>query len=202
MISAFYSCQFGQDRKQIDKEIVKPKLKSYQQLALNRIRQSDNDDGIFSISDGFYKWDFRYFGRVFKQNCITRIDNDTFYAYTFWRRQKDTAIIYNEVLFPKSSVLKDTLYDINGDNFKDLLVKTSSRGNNQCNKIVANLFCLDSANNKFQVVEQISSMANPQFDVTRKTVHASFSCKNVKTSYMFKWTDDFKLDTVYYKTEK
>lgn len=66
-----------------------------------------------------------------QQSYVTRAIVDGSYTYLFWKKTKDSFILYNELLQPKVAFERDTLFDVNGDGDKDLLIVDNSM-NGQC----------------------------------------------------------------------
>lgn len=79
------------------------------------------------------------------------------------------------------------LEDINGDNYKDILLKTN-QDEEQNKKYV----CLlqDPKNKTFTKLEWFSNVINPKYDSVTKTLKSSVSNKKIITENSFHWIND------------
>ena len=195
------SCKTGVDKKA--KELSKDNnaLKSYRQYALNRIIQADFDDQGFHLTDSFYLWSWDDFGREFNQNRITRTYHDGFYHYSFWTRLNNTALIYSEDSIPAVQLIKDTLFDANGDGAKDL-VATYNPNNGKCPPDFTILFLMDTIIKKFRKIEVVEQIPYAKFHPKDKTITSEITCGQYNEQYKFKWNRNFGVDTIYSKVTK
>ena len=176
-------------------------LKPYQQYCLDILeRVTDNAVG-YEASDSFYLWSGGYVLDGWKPFHVTRTINKGFYVYLFWKKQKDSFVLYNELFIPKVAHDTATLADVNGDNYKDLVISQYTM-NGQCQPKLANLFCFDITQGSFIEISEVSKLPNPKFMNTDKSITGEMECQMIKEIYKFRWTKNFKLDTVYYKTLK
>ena len=176
-------------------------LKDYQQYALKRIIQADFDDQGFDLTDSFYLWSWDDFGKDFKKNRITRSYSDGFYHYCFWTHLKDTAIIYAEDSIPAVQLLKDTLFDANGDGAQDF-VATYNPNNGKCPPDFTILFVIDTASGKFRKIDIVERILYAKFHPKDKTITSEITCGEYKENYKFKWNKNFGVDTVYSRVAK
>jgi hypothetical protein len=174
-------------------------LKPHQNYCLNIIKKAISDDVGYIVNDSFHLWTDGYVDKRWNSFYITRTINDGLYSYIFWKIQNDSFAIYKETEVSKVGFVNDSLYDVNGDNYKDLVI-TDNTMNGQCQPQFSHLFCFDIDKGEFLAVEKISSLPNVTFQPTDKTVSGEWECKMTKDVYKFKWTNKFQLDTVYYKT--
>lgn len=174
-------------------------LKPYQNYCLNILKKVIRDDVGYIVNDSFHLWTDGYVDKNWKPFYITRTINDGLYSYIFWKKQNDSFVIYKETETSRVGFVKDSLFDVNGDNYKDVVI-TGNTMNGQCQPQFSQLLCFDIDKGEFLVVEKISSLPNVTFQPTAKTVSGEWECKMTKDVYKFKWTKNFQLDTVYYKT--
>ena len=173
-------------------------LKSYQKYSLDMLTKfiSDKD---YKVTDSFHLWAYGYIGKLWKPFYITKTINDGLYSYIFWKEVNDNFVIYKETQASKIGFVADSLYDANGDDFKDLVI-TDNTINGQCQPNFSQLFCFDIDQEEFVEVEQINSLPNVTFHPRDKTVYGEWECKMTKEIYKLKWTKKYQLDTIYYKT--
>ena len=90
----------------------------------------------------------------------------------------------------------DTLIDLNGDNFKDVLVEYyGSAGTGLKNRISVYLY--DKSKKKFTTCKQLNSLANPTFYFTKKVVAGYYIAGSGGHATKLKW-NGLKLDTLEY----
>ena len=91
---------------------------------------------------------------------------------------------------------RDTLIDINCDEFKDILITYySPSGTGESNCIVALLY--DKDKGKFIKNEQVSQLTNPTFDCNTKKVTSYYLGNGAGYTLLLKW-NGMKLDTLEY----
>lgn len=91
---------------------------------------------------------------------------------------------------------RDTLMDINCDEFKDILITYHSpSGTGETNCIIALLY--DKEKGKFVKNEQISQLTNPTFDCNTKKVTSYYLGNGAGYTLLLKW-NGIKLDTIEY----
>ena len=196
----FQACQLG-DRKGVQEiQSDSYKIKDYQRYALDGIKNADYWDQAFPASDSFYLWSFDDFGRQFSNNRITRTLSGNFYHYLFWTTQKDTAIIYEEDSIPIAQFFHDTLYEANGDNYKDLLITYNPRPAGGLN--LTHIFLFDTISKQFIRIKGIESIANIGFQTKAKTFTGEYISDSTHDTYKFKWSGNFKFDTVYIRKSR
>ncbi len=198
-IALFSTCKTNKEKHLAVNEASS--LKDYQQYALNRIMEADADNQGFTVSDSFYLWSWEDFGGAFNQNRITRTRSNGFYRFTFWAHLRDTAIIYAEDSIPVVQLLKDTVFDANGDSFKDF-VAIHNPNNGVCPPNFTMLFLMDSLALNFKRIEAIDEIPNDTFHRKKKTVTSEIICDMYKENYKFKWNKDFGIDTIYSRIVK
>jgi len=193
----FQACQQGDRKqvKQIQSELAK--LKDYQRYALDGIKNADYWDQAFPASDSFYLWSFDDFGRQFPNNRITRTLGGNFYHYIFWTKLQDTAIIYEEDSIPFTQFFRDTLYEANGDNYKDLLITYNPTPAGGLN--LTHVFLFDTMINKFIRIKGIENVPNIDFQAKAKTFTGEYISESTHDTYKFKWLENFKFDTIFIK---
>lgn len=195
-ILTLFSChQKGQETLKQPIDTLKP----YQKYCLDMLTKVTSNNVGYKLSDSFQLWSDDYVNKRWKSFYITRTVNDGFYSYIFWRKSNDTFIMYKEAQSSKIGFVSDSLYDVNGDNFKDFVITDNSM-NGQCQPLFTQLFCFDINKDEFREVEEINSLPNVRFHPKDKTLTGEWECKMTKDVYKFKWADTFKLDTVYFRT--
>jgi hypothetical protein len=197
LIIALFSCNQKRQNETIAQSTGK--LKPYQEYCLSILKSVTSKDAGYVVSDSFHLWTEGYLNNGWKPFYITRTLNDGFYYYIFWRESNDTFLIYNETQSPIIGFVRDSLYDVNGDNYKDFVI-TEDTMNGQCQPQFSKLFCFDIEKGEFLEIKEISSLPNIKFQPVDKTVSGEIECKMIKEVYKFKWVNDFKLDTLYYRT--
>lgn len=176
-------------------------LKPYQQYCLNILTRATASDAAYQVSDSFYLWADGYDDKDRKPSYVTRIIHDGSYAYLFWKEQKDSFCLYKETLEPKVAFECDTLFDVNDDGYKDLLIINNSL-NGQCQPQFPVLFCFDVNKGEFVEINEAGKLPNPTFNPKEKTISGEWECKMTKDTYKMRWANGFNLDTIYYKTIK
>lgn len=174
-------------------------LKPYQKYCLDILKRVTSNDVGYIVSDSFYLWSDGYVNNGWKTFYITRIVNDGFYSYIFWRKSKDSFHIYKETQSSKIGLVSDSLYDVNGDNYKDFVI-TDGTMNGQCQPLFSQLFCFDINKGEFREIENINSLPNARFHPKDRSLTGEWECQMTKDLYKFQWSDTFKLDTIYYRT--
>jgi hypothetical protein len=132
---------------------------------------------------------------------ITRTNYDGSFTYLFWKKEKNGFRLYNEIQEPRVTFEQDTLYDVNGDGYKDLLITENSM-NGQCQPQFTLLFCFDIDKGEFVEIKEVSGLPNPKFNPKEKTISGEWECKMTKDVYKVRWREGFKLDTIYLKALK
>lgn len=150
-------------------------------------------------NDSFHLWSNGNADKSWKPFYITRTINDGFYSYIFWKEQNDNFVIYQETQASTIGFVNDSLFDVNGDNYKDLVI-TDNTMNGQCQPKFSQVFCFDIDKGEFIAIEQISSLPNVTFQPTDKMLSGEWECQLTKDVYKFKWINNFQIDTVYFKT--
>jgi hypothetical protein len=176
-------------------------LKPYQQYCLDILKRITANDVGYQISDSFYLWADGYVNDGWKPFYVTRAIHDGSYTYLFWKKEHDNFRLYNEAQEPKVAFERDTLFDVNGDGYKDLLIIDNSM-NGQCQPQFPILFCFDIDKGEFVEIKNLSQLPNPNFNPKEKTISGEWECRMSKDIYKVKWIEGFKLDTIYYKTLK
>lgn len=196
----FLSCQQGgrKEVKEIQNESTK--LKDYQRYALDGIKNADYWDQAFPASDSFYLWSFDDFGKQFPNNRITRTLGGDFYHYLFWTTFKDTVVIYEEDSIPIAQFFHDTLYEANGDNYKDLLITYNPGPTGGLN--LTHLFLFDTIRKQFCRIKEIENIPNIDFQAKAKTFTGEYISGSTHDIYKFKWSDNLKFDTVYIRKSR
>jgi hypothetical protein len=91
---------------------------------------------------------------------------------------------------------KDTLIDLNGDNFKDILIEYyGSSGTGEKNRVIVYLY--DNSKKKFASCEQLDYLANPTFYFKEKIVAGYYVANGGGHATKLKWNKS-KLDTLEY----
>ncbi len=196
----FQACKPG-DRKEVKKiQSESTKLKDYQRYALDGIKNAEYWDQAFPASDSFYLWSFDDFGKQFPNNRITRTLGGKFYHYIFWTLLKDTAVIYEEDSIPIGQFFHDTLYEANGDNYKDLLITYNPRPAGGLN--LTHVFLFDTISKEFVRIKGLKSIQNIDFQPKDKTFTGEYISDSTHENYKFKWSDNFTFDTVYIRKSR
>ncbi len=192
---------FSCNPKKSDKVLTvqKDSLTPYQIYCLNILTKATSNDIGYEVSDSFHLWTDGYVDKEWKPFYITKTINDGLYTYIFWEKNNDSFLIYKETQVSKVGFVGDSLYDANGDSYKDFVITDNSM-NGQCQPKFSQLFCFDKDKGKFIEVEKINSLPNVTFQPKDKTVSGVWECKMTRDVYKFKWTNSFQLDTIYYKT--
>lgn len=173
-------------------------LKPYQNYCLTILKEVTSDHVGYCVTDSFHLWADGYVDGIWKPFYITRTINGGSYAYIFWKKQNDSFVIYKETEASRIGFVSDSLYDVNGDSYKDLVI-TNNTMNGQCQPQFSQLFCFDINKGEFREIEKVSSLPNVTFQSTEKTLSGEWECQMSKEIYKFKWANDFKLDSLYYK---
>jgi hypothetical protein len=176
-------------------------LKPYQQYCLDILKRVTANDVGYPVSDSFCLWADGYVNDGWKSFYVTRTIYDGSYTYLFWKKEKDSFSLYNEAQEPKVGFERDTLFDANGDGYKDLLIINNSM-NGQCQPQFSILYCFDINKGEFVKIKEVSNLPNPTFNPKEKIITGEWECQMTKDVYKVRWVDDFKLDTIYYKTLK
>ena len=168
-------------------------LPAHLQYAKAQIREADFWDQGFYASDSFYLWSWDDFGKAFGSNRITRTICEQGYAYSFWIKTADTLMVYQEVTVPRVQLVTDTMYDVNGDSHKDLVI-VYNNNNGRCSPDQTLLFMLDDSLKKFLSFEQVSGIANARFFPKKRRITSEVVCDCIKTYMEFEWTGTFMLE--------
>ena len=173
-------------------------LKPYQRNSLDLLKLATANDIAYHANDSFRVWADGYVGDALKPYYITRIMHDGAYTYLFWKKQKDSFYLYNETAAPRVGFERDSLFDVNGDGLKDLVILQNSM-NGHCQPQLANLYCFDFNKGEFVEITAINTLLSPIFHAEQKTITGEYTCKMIKETYKLKWANGFKLDTIFYK---
>jgi hypothetical protein len=160
-------------------------------IALKLI-QTKKDDGDNVLWDARKSDEFRY--------ChVTRIKYKGYYRYLFWRvdEKKPTLVLTDSI--PIVTFNSDSLFDVNGDGSKDLVINASMM-NGQCQADYCVLFCFDKKKEGFIRINVVSNIPNPKFIPDQKLVTGEMNCRMTRDLYKLKWKDRFLLDTIYIKS--
>jgi hypothetical protein len=125
---------------------------------------------------------------------ITRIKDAGFYKYFFWRIDKGTPFIFLQDSIPIVEFISDTLFDVNDDKTKDLLVN-GQFVNGQCPPKYSKVFCYSEDTNRFTQIPIASQIPNPKFFPSKKIVTGEIDCMMRRDIYKFRWVG-LKLDTI------
>lgn len=174
-------------------------LKAYQQYSLDILKKVTADDVGYAVSDSFRLWTDGFVNNKLEPFYTTKTINDGFYSYIFWKKINDSFTIYKETQASKVGFVSDSLYDVNGDSYKDFVI-TDNTMNGQCQPTFSQLFCFDSDKEEFVIIEMVNSLPNVTFQPNDKTVSGEWECKMTKDFYKFKWINNMRIDTIYYKT--
>ncbi len=91
---------------------------------------------------------------------------------------------------------KDTLIDLNGDRYKDILIEYyGASGTGLKNRI--QVFLYNPSQNKFKECEQLSGLANPTFYLSKKIITGYYVANGGGYATKLKW-NHLKLDTIEY----
>ena len=85
----------------------------------------------YIVNDSFHLWADGYVTKAGSPFYITRTINDGLYSDIFGEKQNDSFVIYKETEASKVDFVKDSLYAVNDDNYKDLVI-TGNTMNGQC----------------------------------------------------------------------
>ncbi|MFT3934886.1 MAG: hypothetical protein QM726_14775 [Chitinophagaceae bacterium] len=195
IIFGFANCTTNPEKKQTIIKADSVKLPAHQQYALMRLKQAETQNQGFAASDSFYLWSWNDFGKRFDKNRITRTLEDGFYYYSFWTLSNGEYTMYDEGTIPQWQVFGDTLYDVNGDNLKDLVV-TVNYQNGQCEPDFNFLFALDSTTMRFKQIEAVSEISNSKFNPKKHTITSHVVCMCMEDLVVYKWNNDFTLSII------
>lgn len=147
--------------------------------------------------DSFYMWTYFEFGGIFEKLRITKITDNGYYKYSFWRKGYNHTIErYLNFDIPVTDLIKDSLGDINNDGYADLLVKEKTKVG-MCVGNYWNLFCLDPYEKIFRMVEGLETIPNIRYEPATKMFYGYQECKGIKEKYQLKWKENFLLfDTI------
>lgn len=187
------ACQNPKPHKNITPTISDSIIPSHQKYAQARIREADFWDRGFSASDSFYLWSWDDFGKNFQMNRITRTLCEEGYAYSFWTTKTDTLVVYNEETVPLVQLVSDTMFDVNGDTLKDLVIVFNTN-NGKCCPDQTLLFLLDDSSKKFLPFSQVSEIPNARFFPKRKRIVSEVVCDCIRIYSEFEWTGSLKLE--------
>jgi hypothetical protein len=199
-IGAFFSCSGSSNKKQANTS-VEDSLKPHQQYCLDVLKKTSSKEISYQASDSFYLWAGSYVHNSAKPYYITRTVHEGFYTYLFWKKRDDSFVLYKESAEPKVALERDTLFDVDNDGYKDLLILVNSM-NGQCQSRFPLLLCFDIDKGEFVEIEKVSNLPNPVFHPNDRMITGEWECQMTKDMYKLKWTGKFHLDTIYYKTIK
>ncbi len=93
-----------------------------------------------------------------------------------------------------STDAKDTLIDLNGDNFKDILIEYyGASGTGLKNRI--RVFLYNNSLKKFRPCEQLNNLGNPTFYFDKKIIVGYYVASGGGSATKFKW-NGLRLDTL------
>jgi hypothetical protein len=130
----------------------------------------------------------------FNKCVITRIKDAGFYKYFFWDVDTKDPFIFLQDSIPIVEFISDTLFDVNGDKTKDLIVNGQLM-NGQCAPRYSKVFCFDRAANSFIEISAASQIPNPKFFPSKKIVTGEIDCMMKRNIYKLQWLG-LKLDTI------
>lgn len=147
-----------------------------------------------AANDSTYLWTDTLQG-----SYITRIRHNGFFKFLFWHKEAKTPILQMVDSVAALDFLKDSLFDVNGDKFKDFIIHCQTR-NGQCQPGYAKVFCYDNKVKRFTEIQAFNTIPNPKFDPLNNTVEAQQECMMKRDMYKFKWRG-LSLDTVFIRSE-
>jgi hypothetical protein len=150
------------------------------------------DNGNNANNDSTFIWSGNV--KEFNKCKIIRIKDAGWYKYFFWNTGRDELTVFLQDSIPIVEFISDTLYDVNGDNSKDLLINGKFM-NGQCSPKYSMLFCFDSTASNFTSIKIINNIPNPKFFPSSKLVTGEIECMMKKDIYKFKWVG-LELDTI------
>lgn len=143
-------------------------------------------------NDSIFVWMDSTLGFV---NCkIIRIKDAGYYKYFFWNTGRNMPVLFLQDSIPVVEFVSDTLFDVNGDNTKDLLVNGQFM-NGQCAPRYSKLFCFDRTTNVFIEIPIVRTIPNPKFFPSKKLLTGEIDCMMRTDIYKFRWLG-LKLDTI------